>query len=209
MSSNNANRKVRRAVKPQRSHGKARVETILVAAAEVIGDKGYDRATMAEIAERAKSPIGSLYRFFPNKEILANALLDRYAVLINAAFDAIDHVASDLPVATLADTLLELMVNLQTETKALASVLEANAKWTKRPKFPELFLQRLIKVLRHRAPELSANDAQNVAAVLMHNLKTMRAITFGKGIATGPDVAAELRLMNRLYLLNRLTPNRK
>src|SRR5688572_25520984 len=117
MSSNKANKKKRGAIVPQRSHGKARVGALLEAAAAVIAEKGYDAATMAEIATRAKSPIGSLYRFFPNKEILANALLDRYAILINEAFDAIDETAASMSIEVFADRILNFMVNLQGETQ--------------------------------------------------------------------------------------------
>lgn len=42
------------------------------AAAAVIAEKGYEGATMAEIAARSGTKIGSLYRFFPNKESLAD-----------------------------------------------------------------------------------------------------------------------------------------
>jgi AcrR family transcriptional regulator len=209
MSSNKTSRKILKAIVPQRSHGKARVGALLAAAAAVIGEKGYDRATMAEIAARAVSPIGSLYRFFPNKEILANALLDRYAVLINDAFDVIDKSAASVPVEVLADTLLNFMVNLQGETKALVSVLEANAEWTRRLKFPEIFHRRIVKTLLLCSPDLPIRDAENVAAVLMHNLKAMRTILFDQGIATGPGAAMELSLMNRLYLLNKLSKKKR
>src|SRR5260370_3934834 len=60
---------------PQRRNGKLRVAAILKAGAAVIAEKGYEAATMAEIAARSNTKIGSLYRFFPNKEVLANALI--------------------------------------------------------------------------------------------------------------------------------------
>ena len=37
-------------------------------------EKGYDAATMTEIAARSGTAIGSLYRFFPSKESLSDAL---------------------------------------------------------------------------------------------------------------------------------------
>jgi len=63
---------------PQRRNGKLRVAAILKAGAAVISEKGYEMATMAEIAARSNTKIGSLYRFFPNKEVLANALIAHY-----------------------------------------------------------------------------------------------------------------------------------
>ena len=41
-------------------------------------EKGYDAATMTEIAARSGTAIGSLYRFFPSKESLSDALLLHY-----------------------------------------------------------------------------------------------------------------------------------
>jgi len=71
--SHKSSAKKTRAVKvPQRSNGKLRVAAILEAAAAVIAEEGYEGATMAEIAARSGTKIGSLYRFFPNKESLAD-----------------------------------------------------------------------------------------------------------------------------------------
>jgi AcrR family transcriptional regulator len=59
---------------PTRKRGKARVEALLAAAEAVIAARGYEAATMTEIAEAAGASIGSLYQFFPTKEVLAEAL---------------------------------------------------------------------------------------------------------------------------------------
>ncbi|MGO9848711.1 MAG: TetR/AcrR family transcriptional regulator, partial [Methylocella sp.] len=80
----------RPALSPQRSIGRERVAALMTAAAQVIQERGFDTATMAEIAARADTKIGSLYRFFPNKEVLGEALLQRYSELLDAACDEID-----------------------------------------------------------------------------------------------------------------------
>ena len=64
---------------PQRHRGRLRVAAILEAGAEAFREKGYDAVTMTEIAARSGTTFGSLYRFFPSKEALANALLAQYA----------------------------------------------------------------------------------------------------------------------------------
>ena len=76
-------------LEPQRARGKLRVASLMEAAAAVIAEKGFEAATMAEIAIRAGAQIGSLYRFFPNKEVLADALIQRYGELIDEAFGKI------------------------------------------------------------------------------------------------------------------------
>ncbi len=45
----------------------ARREQILKAAIEVFGEKGYERATIADIARRARVAEGSIYNYFKNK----------------------------------------------------------------------------------------------------------------------------------------------
>jgi len=63
---------------PKRQRGHERVAILLEAAARVFLEKGYDAATMTEIAAAANSSIGSLYQFFPTKPLLAEALhIDR------------------------------------------------------------------------------------------------------------------------------------
>ena len=63
---------------PKRQRGRLRVAAILQSAREVFMEKGYDAATMTEIAARSGTAIGSLYRFFPSKESLSDALLLHY-----------------------------------------------------------------------------------------------------------------------------------
>ena len=94
----------RTALKPQRRAGEERVAALLQAAAEVIAEKGYDAATMAEVAARAGAQIGSLYRFFPNKDVLANALVDRFRARIAAAFDSIESQIATLSSSAFART---------------------------------------------------------------------------------------------------------
>src|SRR6201989_1184379 len=60
---------------PRRARGQLRVEALLAAAAEVFAAKGFDAATMTEIAAQSDSSIGSLYQFFRTKEAVADALV--------------------------------------------------------------------------------------------------------------------------------------
>ena len=91
MASHKSSAKKTRPVRPpQRSNGKLRVAAILEAAAAVIAEKGYEAATMAEIAARSGTKIGSLYRFFPNKESLADTLIVSAHENLDAVFDKFD-----------------------------------------------------------------------------------------------------------------------
>ena len=53
---------------------------VLDAAEEVFGEKGYDRATLKEVAERAGFAVGSVYLFFDNKSDLFRQLFVRRGI---------------------------------------------------------------------------------------------------------------------------------
>ena len=197
---------MRRAIAPQRGNGKARVAAVLEAAAAVIAEKGYDAATMAEIAVLAQAPIGSLYRFFPNKEILADALVQRYVVLVNAAFDAIEQQAPLHSTDFVADAILDLGTRWQDETKAMVGLLESRSDWSaRRQEFRELVLRRIAGILRQRSSTLSENAARDVAVILLHHLKIMKSFKSGRDVPNSPGAADELRRMNRAYVAHRLS----
>lgn len=64
--------------RPRQARSAARVEHLLDVAAEVFEEVGYDAATTNLVAARADVPVGTLYRWFPDKGALAEALTDRY-----------------------------------------------------------------------------------------------------------------------------------
>src|ERR1700744_5495858 len=86
---------------PQRRNGKLRVAAILKAGAAVIAERGYEAAELAETAARSNTKRGSLYRFFPNKEVLANALIAHYHEGVHHAFDELDSRIQSLSISSL------------------------------------------------------------------------------------------------------------
>ena len=64
--------------RPRQARSAARVELLLDVAEEVFEEVGYDAATTNLVAQRAGVPVGTLYRWFPDKVALAEALTDRY-----------------------------------------------------------------------------------------------------------------------------------
>ena len=109
-----SSKKTRAVQVPQRSNGKLRVAAILEAAAAVIAEKGYEGATMAEIAARSDTKIGSLYRFFPNKESLADTIVVSARENLDAVFDRFDADVNALSIRALADDLMALIFELFT-----------------------------------------------------------------------------------------------
>lgn len=63
---------------PQQARSRERFNRILDAAAELFVEIGYESVTTDDIAARASTSVGGLYRFFPDKLAVFHALLDRY-----------------------------------------------------------------------------------------------------------------------------------
>lgn len=87
------------------------VDAIVEASALILAEHGYDGLTTNRVAERAGVSIGTLYRYFPNKEAIVSALFDRYLARIRAivgpAIDlgtSIDDILQRLQVGFLGTT---------------------------------------------------------------------------------------------------------
>src|SRR5580693_8479745 len=100
---------IHRARVPKRARGKQRVAALLQAAAAVFGEKGYEAATMTEIAARAGAPIGSLYQFFPVKDALADTLVQDYVAMLAADLQQLESHAARLDIRTLVEDLFGLL----------------------------------------------------------------------------------------------------
>jgi AcrR family transcriptional regulator len=194
----------RKPLAPRRDVGRQRVAELMQAAGEVIQERGLEAATMAEIAVRADARIGSLYRFFPNKEAVADALMDNYAEMLAQEYAVIHSHAGDATPEELADMLIDLLVKLYPRARAVAALLDSRTDWTKiRRQFRAQTLTGVRTALTTCAPGLDDSEADAIAAVVLNNMKTMVGMTTADAptSARAPD---ELRLMNRLYLSARL-----
>ena len=73
-------------VSPSQARGKERVRVILAAALELFKTYGIEEVTTNDIAAQAQIPIGSLYRYYPNKHAIIIALTDLYVNDLTAIF---------------------------------------------------------------------------------------------------------------------------
>ena len=197
-----SDQKTRAVQVPQRVNGKLRVAAILEAAAAVIDEKGYEGATMAEIAARSGTKIGSLYRFFPNKESLADTIVVSARENLDAVFDRFDAGVKALSIRGLADDLMALIFELFTRP-AFMKLLDAGPDWSvKREEFRGALLQRTARTLMMHTPKLPKKAAGDIALVVLLNVKAV--VTHQSSFDSAASAAGEFRDMTRLYLQSRL-----
>jgi AcrR family transcriptional regulator len=197
-----SSKKARDVQAPQRANGKLRVAAILEAAAAVIAEKGYEGATMAEIAARSGTKIGSLYRFFPNKESLADTIVVSARENLDVVFAGFDARVHALSIRDLADNLMALIFELFTRP-AFMKLLDAGKDWSvKREEFRSEMLRRIAKTLMIHSPTLTKRSAADIAFVILLNMKAVA--THQELRESAPGVLNEFRDMTRLYLQSRL-----
>ncbi|HVY98520.1 MAG TPA: TetR/AcrR family transcriptional regulator [Dongiaceae bacterium] len=113
--------------KPRKSAVQARsratVDALVEATARILVREGFDRASTNRIAETAGVGIGSLYQYFPGKEALVAAVIERHQREIRQAVR--DELAEilDLPVEPAVRKLVALAVRAHRVDPKLHRVL--------------------------------------------------------------------------------------
>jgi len=146
------------------------VAAILEAAAEVIDDVGWDRASTNRIAERAGVSIGSLYQYFPNKEAILAQLEEHHRTAVHGVVaGALDRladptVAVDTALRALFDDLIELHRDNPVLTRVLSTQVPHHTPQG-RGDADNRMIHRLEEILVLR-PDVKARDTVAVAHVL-------------------------------------------
>jgi AcrR family transcriptional regulator len=190
---------------PKRARGRERVAKLLQAATAVFAEKGYDAATMTEIAARAGAPIGSLYQFFPVKEALADTLVQNYVALLSAELEALEASASQINTETLVESLFGLLRAHPQERAAALPLAEARmSEQLRRTTFRHMVRKRVASILRARAPTLNAEAAREIAIVMVQLMKASSALSDEEGLPGRTGGLREIRALAVQYLDQRL-----
>jgi AcrR family transcriptional regulator len=188
-----------------RARGRNRVATLLDAAAAVFVEKGFDLATMTEIAERANSSIGSLYQFFPSKEVLADTLRKKFGVVLCESISNLRADSSGRAACELADILFEIDLNVLRAHPSFAVL--AVTRGRSNPELRARLVDELLALFALYAPNIPATELREIAIVTRQLLRASIEMVVEGG---GEDTAGlnEMRSVLRLYLQSRLGTGR-
>lgn len=76
---------------PSQARGKERIRLILTTALRLFRDKGIDQTTTNDIAKAAHIPIGSVYRYFQNKEEIILSIAELQIEDVSILFEDINQ----------------------------------------------------------------------------------------------------------------------
>ena len=96
---------------PHQERSRATVDALLAATARILVKEGYDRASTNRIAEAAGVSIGSLYQYFPSKEALVAALVERHVAAILALFEETVAKWADAPLDAATRETIRMMIH--------------------------------------------------------------------------------------------------
>jgi len=159
---------------------------------------------MTEIAARSGTAIGSLYRFFPTKETLADALILRYGELLFAGLDDIVVRSAVLSGEQLADAMVDLMIAVRGDRAVAVSLVDRHDEPSaRRLGLKHGTIERIAEALTARNGRLTEAHATAMAAVILHLLKSVPVLA-SAGDPESERMIAEVRKMAGVYIAQAL-----
>lgn len=196
---------LRRAPVQQRSA--ERLARILDACAELLDETGYEQLSTRAVAARAGVPIGSVYRFFPNKRALATALahrnLDRYAARIAVRLDALRAEAEHAATAFgLVDAVLDEYLAMKRTVPGFARVdfgIPAPGEAGEEPP-NQLVADRICGLLAAPLGRTADEALRRQVLVGVEATDALLQLAFRADPSGDPALIAETRALLRAYL---------
>jgi AcrR family transcriptional regulator len=185
------------------------VSAVLTAAAQVFEERGYAGGTTNRIAEAAGVSIGTLYQYFPTKEALLVALLERHVEETQRALNEwVGHMVAECHTlhSALEDYVSD-MLDMHAERPRLQHILLEETP------LPEHVHRLLLEAEQQAArtmggllrtyPEVRRPNLQHAAHLVIHAVEALVhsfAAHPGQGGIRKGDLARELVQMLEAYL---------
>lgn len=112
---------------PRQARSQATVAVILEATIQVLLAEGLPRLTTIRVAERAGVSVGTLYQYFPQKQALLFALLQRHLEKLVCTMEAAALFVHGQPLAVMVKHIVSVFMQVKTENLHESAALYAVA----------------------------------------------------------------------------------
>lgn len=159
------------------ARSRATVDALIEATARILVKEGFDRASTNRIAEEAGVSIGSLYQYYPSKEALVAAVIDRHQQeLMQVVRNALAEVSA-LPLEEGVRRLIAVAIDAHRVNPKLHRVLAEQIPRTGRLKNVEAFNRETYALFRSylesRRVEVRAADLDLAAFVCVTSVEAL------------------------------------
>jgi AcrR family transcriptional regulator len=185
---------------------RATVEVLVEATARILVKEGFDRASTNRIAETAGVSIGSLYQYFPGKEALVAAVIDRHNdELMEIVSAAVAQVAS-LPLETAIRRIIAVAIEAHRVDPRLHRVVAEQIPRSGRLENVEAFNRQYFAFFRGyleaHADEIRRVDLDLAAFVCVTSIEavTHSAVLHHSAMLSDDRVAALIEEATRLIV---------
>lgn len=156
---------------PVQERSRQLVDDVLQAAAQVVAEVGFERASTNKIARRAGVSVGSIYQYFPDKDALMGALIDNRTQRLEKMITRRMMSMMGSPFPETAEAILRTFVEfVEAEPRLMRIMLEQLPHMREGQQF-NLIEQRVQQVaktyLMQYAEELQVEDVDAVSFVSM------------------------------------------
>ena len=185
---------------PRLERGRARVAALLAAGAAVFAERGYDAATMTEVAAKARASIGSLYQFFPTKPLLAEALHLELLEKLTALLEALGPEVAGQPAADVVQRLFARLGEFLEAHPAFATLAERRDIDKNRKAQSRALLRGLIAgLLTGAQPPLPQARAEAASVIVLHLIRAAVMLKESDEAPLREAALAEMRRMLAAY----------
>lgn len=190
---------------PRQARSNATVDAILEAAIQVLLGQGARRLTTTRVAERAGVSVGTLYQYFPHKEGLLYAVIQRY--LDEVAETVVQTCQRNLgqPLDVASDVLVAAYVDAKsTHAEASRALYLVSAELDVADPVNAIFarLRHTATRLLERAPDASFEDVDEIAFALLAAVTGATRVFFEQDFNPAKLAAfrRQMMLMGRTFL---------
>jgi len=100
---------------PRQARSQVTVDAVFEATIQVLLSDGPQRLTTTRVADRAGVSVGTLYQYYPNKQALLYAVLQRHLVRVGDSVEVAARGAHRAPVSAMVAAVVEAFVRAKTE----------------------------------------------------------------------------------------------
>jgi AcrR family transcriptional regulator len=181
------------------------VDRILDAAAQEMARVGYEATTTNAIARRARTSVGSLYQFFPNKEAVLYALTERYAVKMREMHARVlGDAAVRLPIEEFYDRLVDGIAEFHRSEPGFRALFYGS---TTCPHLAAAARQlhsectgRAERAIASRLPQLSDDEVRLYAVINVEVIKSLMPLAEAGDEAFRARMLAEAKKLLLTYM---------
>ena len=191
---------------PQQQRSQKRVEQILDAAAIIFDQVSFEAATTHTIASQAKTAVGSLYQFFPDKLAIFNALELRHVERVRIMWDKLFRPEIiQLPFVNFIHTLVTQVEELFEQPTSrivfrqffVSPTIFRNIDTS----FTQEVIQFMAKLLKARNPKLSEQRSLILAEICVNATNALILLALSSDEAHNQAIITEIEALLKAYLI--------